>query len=85
MNLASIFQYKLCCVPPALIDEYGMLRKGSKAPLAHKLCVPITHPPPPDVTIIDVSQRLYHIIWPFREYISDFAESIKARLFTIPG
>lgn len=85
MELAPIFQHELCPVPPSLIDEYGSLRKGSKAPLAHKLCVPLLRPPPPDVTIVDVSQLLYHIVWPFRGDVSVLVESIKTRLSSHPG
>ena len=29
LQLAPIFQYELCAVPPSLIDEYGCLRKGN--------------------------------------------------------
>ena len=58
MEPAPIFHYELC---PSLIDEYGYLRKGSKAPLAHTLSVQTLRPLPPDVTIVDLSQLLYHI------------------------
>ncbi len=85
MELAPIFHYELCPVPPSLIDEYGRLWKGSKAPLAHKLSVRTLQPPPPDVTIVDVSQLLYHIVWPFRGGASDNVESMKTRLSSVAG
>lgn len=85
MTLAPIFEYELCAVPPSLIDEYGCLRKGGKAPLAHKLHVQARQPPPPEVTIVDVSQLLYHIVWPSRGDASAIVESIKVRLSFLPG
>ncbi|MEE8115221.1 MAG: hypothetical protein V3T23_12820, partial [Nitrososphaerales archaeon] len=85
MELGPIFQFELCAVPPSLIDEYGCLRKGNKAPLAHKLCVQAQQPLQPDVTIVDASQLLYHIVWPFRGTVSVLVESIKTRLSTIAG
>ena len=85
IDLAPIFMYELCPVPSSLLDEYGFLRKGSKAPLAQKLCVKISHPPPPAVTIIDVSQLLYHITWPCKGDASAIVKSIKTRLSFLPG
>ena len=85
MELAPIFHYELCPVPPSLIDEYGHLRKGSKAPLAHKLCVQTLHPSPPDITIIDMSKLLYHIVWPLKGNASAIVGSINTRLSHIPG
>ena len=52
IQLAPIFMYELCPVSPSLLDEFRFLRKGSKAP----------NPPVHNITIIDVSQLLYHII-----------------------
>ena len=85
MELAPIFHYELCPVPPSLIDEYGHLRKGSKAPLAHKLCVTTLHPSPPDITIIDMSQLLYRIVWPLKANAPAIVESINTKLSHIPG
>ena len=85
IKLATIFQYELCPIPPSLIDEYGCLRKGSKAPLAHKLCIQAQRPSPPDVTIVDASQLLYHIVWPSRGDASHIVKSIKTRLSSLPG
>ena len=70
---------------PSLIEEYGCLRKGSKAPLAHKLRLQAQQPPPPDVTIIDASQLLYHIVWPSRGDASVIVMSIKTRLSSLAG
>lgn len=73
MELAAIFQYELCPVPPSLIDEHG------------QLCVKELHPPPADITIIDVSQLLCHIVWPFRGDASTIVESMKTKLSKVPG
>ena len=39
INLATVFEYELCAVPPSIFDEFGILRKGSKAQLVKKLAV----------------------------------------------
>ena len=31
--------YKVCAVPPSLVDEYGCIRKGNMAVLVHRLGV----------------------------------------------
>ena len=40
IQLESIFQYELSSVPSSIIDEYGCLRKGSKAVLLSHLGIP---------------------------------------------
>ena len=37
VDLADVFQHELCSVPPSLIDEYGCIRKRSKAVLVSRL------------------------------------------------
>ena len=85
MKLAPIFQYGLCPIPPSLIDGYGCLRKGSKAPLARKLCVQTRQPRLPEVTIVDMSQLLYHIVWPSKGDVSVLVKSIKTKLSYLPS
>ena len=85
VELGPIFQYELCPGPPSLIDEYGSLRRGSKAPLVHNLCVTTKPTLLPDVTIVDVSQLLYHIAWPDRGDASVIVASINKRLSTLAG
>ena len=80
MKLGIIFQYELCPIPASLMDEYGCLRKRSKAPLAHKLCVDAQQPLPPDVTTVDASQLLYHIVWPSKGDASVIVKSIKKKV-----
>ena len=48
MELMPIFGYELCAglcaIPPSLVDEYGCLRKGNKAPLVERLGVKHAQP-----------------------------------------
>ena len=62
MELMPIFGYELCAVPPLLVDEYGCLRKGNKAPLVERLGVKLQLP---DVVIMDAQQCMCHVIWPW--------------------
>ena len=68
-----IFGYELCAVPPSLVDEYGCLRKGNKAPLVERLGVKLQIP---DVVIVDAQQLMYHLIWP----CGGTVESLNTRL-----
>ncbi|KAK2165534.1 hypothetical protein NP493_1362g01042 [Ridgeia piscesae] len=49
IDIADVFQFELNPVPPALIDEYGCLKKGDKAVLVKSLSVSVTTPCAPDV------------------------------------
>ena len=80
MELMPIFGYELCAVPASIVDEYGCLRKGSKAVLVQKLGVRQLQPHSPNIIIIDAQQLLYHVVWPCGESVGVLAESIKARL-----
>ena len=62
-------------MPPSIIDEFGILRKGSKAQLMKKLAIESTEPFNPDYVIVDAGQLLYHIVWP-----SDGTVSTRPRL-----
>ncbi len=79
---ASSFKdsHELCAVPPSLIDEHRCLRKGNKSDLVKRLGVPETAPLAAESVIIDVSQLLYHIVWPHGGSASDLVGSIKNRL-----
>ena len=39
IDITTVFQHEFSPVPPALIDEYGCLRKGNKAVLLKSLAV----------------------------------------------
>ena len=39
IDIADVFQFELSPVPPALVDEYGCLRKGDKAVLVKSQCL----------------------------------------------
>ena len=49
VDIADVFQFELSPVPPALIDEYGCLRKGDKAVLVKSFSVSVTTPYATDV------------------------------------
>ena len=80
MHLAPIFEYELCTVPPALVDEYGCLRRGSKSPLVKRLGVVALEPNDPVTVIVDAQQILYHVVWPINGTAKDLAMPIYARL-----
>ena len=56
IDIADVFQFELSPVPPALIDEYGCLRKGDKAVLVKSLSVSVTTLCAPDVVLVDAGQ-----------------------------
>lgn len=80
MELAPIFKFELCAVPPSLIDEFGCLRKGTKSTLVHKLCVTQKEQLPAEMVIIDAQQLLYHVVWPVGGDVKVLAASMKRRL-----
>ena len=55
---------ELCSVPSSLIDEYGYIRKESKAELVNRLGVTVSNPTSPDTMLVDATQSWYHIVWP---------------------
>ena len=84
VDIADVFQFELSPVPPALIDEYGCLKKGDKAVLVKSLSVSVTTPCAPDVVLVDAGQVLYHVIWPVSETTGDLAVSFGTRLAHYP-
>ena len=58
----DIFQFELSPVPPALIDEFGCLRKGNTSALFKRLPFFDKNPSVPDVVLVDAEQLLYHIV-----------------------
>ncbi len=77
IKLEYMFQYEMAPVPPALFDEYGSMRKTSKAPLVKKLAVLKTNPSNVDVTIIDGNEQIYHVTWPKASTVSVFVQNFK--------
>ena len=84
MDVADVLQFELSPVPPALIDEYGCLRKGGKSVLVKCLGVSATTPPAPDMVLVDARQLLYHVVWPVAGTTGDLASSFGARLANYP-
>ena len=64
VDIADVFHFELGPVPPALVDEYGCLRKGDKAVLVKSFSVSVTTPCAPDMVLVDACQLLYHVVWP---------------------
>ena len=85
LQLAPIFSYQLCAVPPTLADEFGYLRRGNKAALMNRLGIKLSWPRSPDIFIVDGQQLLYHVTWPCGGVPSVLVSSMKARLASLPG
>ena len=85
MEVTDIFQYELSPVPPSLINEFGRLRKADKTVLVKCLGVPVNSAPAPDVVLVDVSQLLYHVVWPVAGTAGDVASSFGVRLSRLPS
>ena len=85
LQLAPIFSYQLCAVPTTLADEFGCLRRGSKAALMNRLGIKLSWPRSPDIVIVDGQQLLYHVTWPCGGDPSVLVASMKARLASLPG
>ena len=85
LQLAPIFSYQLCAVPPTLADEFGCLRQGNKAALMNRLGIKLSWPRSPDIVIVDGQHLLYHVTWPCGGDPSVLVASMKARLASLPG
>ena len=85
ISLSSVFEFELCGVPSSIIDEFGLLRKGSKANLVKKLGILSRNVSTPDEVIVDAGQLLYHIAWPCGGTVSTVATSRGARLKVYSG
>ena len=83
LELKPLFDYELCSVPPALIDENFCLRKGVKSCLVKRLGV-LVQPSHPDIVIVDVSQLLYRVVWPHGGDVSSLVNSIQYHLKKYP-
>ena len=84
IDIANVFQFELSPVPPALIDEYGCLRKGDKAVLVKSLSVSVMIPCAPNVVVVDAGQLLYRVVWPVSGTTGDLAASFGTRLAHYP-
>jgi len=65
IDLSELFMYELSPVLSSLFDEYGDMRKGSKAVLLNKLAV-FTNDPleTVDADLVDGNKAIYHKLWP---------------------
>ena len=85
VDFADVFQHELCSVPSSLIEEYGCIRKKSKAELVNRLGVTLSNPPSPDTLLVDGTQSRYHIVWPSSGTLGDLAECMRSRLIKYNG
>ena len=64
IQLSEVFKHELTPVPSALFDEYGDMRKGSKAVLTQKVAVFSSTPlGQVDLEVIDGNEAIYHTSW----------------------
>ena len=80
VDLKELFKFEMCSIPPSLIDEYGCLRKGQKAPIVKHLGRNETSQSLPDTVIVDGQQLVYHVHWPCGGNASVLAASMNSRL-----
>ena len=84
IDMADVFQFELSPVPPALIDEYGCLRKSDKSVLVKSLGVVRIAPCAPDIVFVDGGQLIYHVVWPVSRTMVELAASFSTRLGDYP-
>ena len=81
IQLESIFSFELAPVPSSLFDEYGNLRKTSKAMLIKKLGFTCDDRTDVQVQLIDGNEMLYNISWPrsgtTRQLCYNFLNAVK--------
>ena len=76
IQLSEVFKYKLAPVLSSIFDEYGDMRKGSKAVLIHKFAVFATSPlGPVDAELVDGHEAIYHTLWPRNSTLKKFADT----------
>lgn len=84
IDLAELFEYELAPLPSSLFDEYGDMRKSTKAILVKKLAVSATATlGPVDAELVDGNEAIYHKLWPknvtveqyANQFVKSFAES----------
>ena len=77
IDLRRVFSFELAPHPLSLFDEYGDMRKGSKAKLVSKPAQLKT----PDLSIVDGNAMVFHVIWPksgtVQMYVNSFRQTVK--------
>ena len=62
MSLEELLSYELVPVPSSLFDNYGRMRKTSKAALVSKLGIIKLDEPEADYFMLDGNEMLYHVV-----------------------
>lgn len=70
-----MFSDELALMPPALFDEWGVLRKSSKATLIHALAVCSEENIVADVSIVDGKEVLYQKARPRAGKVKDLVQT----------
>ena len=81
IDLRRVFSYELAPHPLSLFDEFGDMRKGTKATLVTKLAVLTSSVEPPDLGIVDGNAMILHVNWPksgtVHTYVNSFRQAVK--------
>ena len=81
--MRRVFSFELPPHPLSLFDEYGDMRKDTKATHVTKLAVSLfTYSvEPPDLSILDGNAMVFHVTWPksgtVQKYVSSFRQAVK--------
>ncbi len=77
IELSDLFKFELAPMPPALFDEFGDMRKGSKSVLVNKLAVLAeVQQPMVDALLVDGNEAIYHTVWPRSSTVLEFGRSL---------
>ena len=81
IDLRRVFSFELAPHPLSLFDEYGDMRKGSRATLVSKLAVLASSVKSPDLSIVDGNAMVFHATWPkcgtVQPYVNSFRQAVK--------
>ena len=82
-NMRQVFSFELAPHPLSLFDEYGEIRKDTKATLVTKLAVGLltSSIEPPYLSIVDGNAIVFHVTWPkcgtVQTYVNSFRQAVK--------
>ena len=82
IDLRREFSFELAPHPLSQFDEYGDMRKGTKATLASKLAVLASSVEPLDICSVDGNAMVFHVTWPksgtVQTYVNNFRQAVKS-------
>ena len=81
IDMCLVFSFELAPHPLSLFDEYGEIRKVTKATLVTKLAVLTSSVEPPYLRIVDGNAIVFHVTWPkcgtVQTYVNSFRQAVK--------